>query len=77
MPLSKVTEGLTFDDVLLVPRYSAVLPRNAKPESTLVPGLTLPLPILSAAMDTVTEAPLATTIARLGGDGYNSQEHVH
>lgn len=69
MSLPNVTEGLTFDDVLLVPQHSNVLPRHANPKTTLAPGLTLPLPIMSAAMDTVTEAPLATTMARLGGMG--------
>ncbi len=69
MSLSKVTEGLTFDDVLLVPQRSSVLPRYTKPRTTLLPGLVLPLPIISAAMDTVTEAPLATKLALLGGMG--------
>jgi IMP dehydrogenase len=69
MSLSNVTEGLTFDDVLLVPQHSAVIPRFANPVTRLAPELKLPLPIMSAAMDTVTEAPLAITMACLGGMG--------
>ncbi|MFT3903361.1 MAG: IMP dehydrogenase [Niabella sp.] len=62
-------EGLTFDDVLLVPAYSQVLPRDTDIRTRLTKDITLNTPILSAAMDTVTEAALATAIAREGGLG--------
>jgi IMP dehydrogenase len=63
------TEGLTFDDVLLVPAASDVLPNEVSTASPVVPGMTLHVPILSAAMDTVTEANLAVAMARAGGLG--------
>ncbi|GAB3016732.1 IMP dehydrogenase [Niabella terrae] len=62
-------EGLTFDDVLLVPAYSQVLPRDVDIRTRLTKDISLNTPILSAAMDTVTEAELATAIAREGGLG--------
>ena len=62
-------EGLTFDDVLLMPGYSQVLPRDVEIKSQLTKSLTLNVPLLSAAMDTVTEAALATALAREGGLG--------
>lgn len=62
-------EGLTFDDVLLMPGYSQVLPRDADIKSKLTRDITLNVPLLSAAMDTVTEAALATALAREGGLG--------
>jgi len=62
-------EGLTFDDVLLVPSYSEVLPREVDLSSMLTRSIRLNTPILSAAMDTVTEADLAIAIAREGGIG--------
>lgn len=62
-------DGLTFDDVLLVPAYSQVLPRDVDIRTRLTKDITLNTPILSAAMDTVTEAALATAIAREGGLG--------
>lgn len=62
-------EGLTFDDVLLVPAYSEVLPREVSVESRFSRNIKLNVPIVSAAMDTVTEAPLAIAIAREGGIG--------
>lgn len=61
--------GLTFDDVLLVPGPSDVLPNAVSTASEVVPGIELQLPILSAAMDTVTESALAISIARAGGLG--------
>ncbi|MBX3313367.1 MAG: IMP dehydrogenase [Actinobacteria bacterium] len=63
------TEGLTFDDVLLVPAASDVLPNEVSTASPVVPGMALHVPILSAAMDTVTEANLAVAMARAGGLG--------
>lgn len=63
------TEGLTFDDVLLVPAYSAVLPREVDIRSHLTKDIVLNIPMLSAAMDTVTEANLAIALAREGGLG--------
>ena len=62
-------EGLTFDDVLLMPAYSQVLPREVNIQSKLTKLITLNVPMLSAAMDTVTEASLAIALAREGGLG--------
>jgi IMP dehydrogenase len=62
-------EGLTFDDVLLVPGESSVLPAEVSTATRLTPGIELAIPIVSAAMDTVTEARLAIAIARAGGIG--------
>src|SRR5690606_33216359 len=64
-----ILEGLTFDDVLLVPAYSQVLPRDVDIRTRLTKDITLNTTILSAAMDTVTEADLAIAIAREGGLG--------
>jgi len=61
--------ALTFDDVLLVPGASEVLPAQVDLSTRLAPRLTLRVPLLSAAMDSVTEAPMAIAIARLGGLG--------
>lgn len=62
-------EGLTFDDVLLMPAYSQVLPREVNINTQLTKSITLHVPMLSAAMDTVTEAQLAIALAREGGLG--------
>jgi IMP dehydrogenase len=62
-------EGLTFDDVLLMPAYSQVLPRDVNIQTILTKNITLHVPLLSAAMDTVTEATLAIALAREGGLG--------
>ena len=62
-------EGLTFDDVLLVPAESAVLPNDVSTVTRLTPTIALQIPIVSAAMDTVTEARLAIALAREGGIG--------
>lgn len=62
-------EGLTFDDVLLIPAYSEVLPGEVKLNTKFSRNISLNVPIVSAAMDTVTEAPLAIAIAREGGIG--------
>ena len=66
---SVVREGLTFDDVLLVPRRSDVLPKDVDLSVTLMPGIRLNVPMMSAAMDTVTDARLAIAMAREGGIG--------
>ena len=62
-------EGLTYDDVLLVPAYSEVLPREVNIQSKFSRNITLNVPIVSAAMDTVTESSMAIAIAREGGIG--------
>jgi IMP dehydrogenase len=62
-------EGLTFDDVLLVPAESRVLPNEVSTATRLTRGITIEIPIVSAAMDTVTEARLAIALAREGGLG--------
>ena len=62
-------DGLTFDDVLLIPAYSEVLPRDVELTTKFSRNITLNVPLISAAMDTVTEAPLAIAIAREGGIG--------
>ncbi|MBO4670413.1 MAG: IMP dehydrogenase [Bacteroidales bacterium] len=62
-------DGLTFDDVLLVPAYSEVLPREVDLHTRFSRNITLNIPIVSAAMDTVTEAPMAIALAREGGIG--------
>ena len=64
-----VLEGLTFDDVLLIPAYSQVLPREVDISSWFSRNIKLNAPIVSAAMDTVTESKLAIAIAREGGIG--------
>lgn len=64
-----VMDGLTFDDVLLIPAYSEVLPRNVELSTRFSRNIRLNIPIVSAAMDTVTEAKLAIAIAREGGIG--------
>ncbi len=62
-------DGLTFDDVLLIPAYSEVLPRDVSLATRFSRNITLNVPLISAAMDTVTEAPMAIAIAREGGIG--------
>ena len=64
-----IAVALTFDDVLLVPRHSAVLPNDADVSTRLTRNITLSAPIISAAMDTVTESRLAIAVAQLGGIG--------
>ena len=64
-----VMDGLTFDDVLLIPAYSEVLPRNVELSTQFSRNIRLNIPLVSAAMDTVTEAQLAIAIAREGGIG--------
>lgn len=67
--LNNVKEGLTYDDVLLVPRYSEILPREVMLQTKFSRNITLNAPIVSAAMDTVTESALAIAIAQQGGIG--------
>lgn len=67
--ISQIQEGLTYDDVLLVPAYSEVLPRDVQLKSKLTRNIEVNTPIMSAAMDTVTEARLAIAIAQQGGIG--------
>ena len=62
-------EGLTYDDVLLVPAYSEVLPREVSIKTKFSKIITLNVPIISAAMDTVTESAMAIAMAREGGIG--------
>jgi IMP dehydrogenase len=62
-------EGITYDDVLLIPSYSQVLPRETNIVTRLTKSITLNIPMLSAAMDTVTEAEMAVAVAREGGLG--------
>ncbi|CAM1346906.1 IMP dehydrogenase [Tenacibaculum crassostreae] len=64
-----VGEGLTYDDVLLVPAYSEVLPREVSIQTKFTKNITINVPIVSAAMDTVTESSMAIAIAREGGIG--------
>lgn len=64
-----VGQGLTYDDVLLIPNYSEVLPREVNIQSKFSKNITLNVPIISAAMDTVTESAMAIAIAREGGIG--------
>lgn len=64
-----IAEGLTYDDVLLVPNYSSVLPREVSLQSKFSRNITLNVPVVSAAMDTVTESAMAIAMAREGGIG--------
>ncbi|WP_109260130.1 IMP dehydrogenase [Hyphobacterium indicum] len=67
--MAEIREGLTFDDVLLQPGASEVLPADADTRTVIADGVNLNIPILSAAMDTVTEAPMAIAMAQSGGLG--------
>ena len=64
-----VGEGLTYDDVLLVPAFSEVLPREVNIQTKFTRNITINVPIVSAAMDTVTESRMAIAIAQEGGIG--------
>ncbi|MDX2361502.1 MAG: IMP dehydrogenase [Crocinitomicaceae bacterium] len=67
--LTQIKEGLTYDDVLLVPAYSQVLPKDVRLKSKITRNIEVNTPIVSAAMDTVTESSLAIAIAQQGGIG--------
>ncbi|MBE0646085.1 MAG: IMP dehydrogenase [Bacteroidetes bacterium] len=69
MPQNRIRMGLTFDDVLLVPKKSKILPREADVRTRLTREIDLNIPLLSAAMDTVTESEMAIALAREGGMG--------
>src|ERR1700750_1503957 len=72
MPLDNskfLFDALTYDDVLLVPAYSEILPREADTSGQLTKNLRLNIPVISAAMDTVTEAQMAIAMALEGGVG--------
>jgi len=70
MPTSKILlEGLTYDDVLLIPAYSEILPREVNIQSKFTRNITINTPIISAAMDTVTESAMAIAMASEGGIG--------
>lgn len=70
MPIREFQEGFTFDDLLLVPGHSAVLPAEVDVRTRLTRNIPLNVPIVSAAMDTVTESATAITLARQGGIGF-------
>src|SRR4030065_2864243 len=67
--MNLIKEALSFDDVLLIPSKSAVLPREVDVSTYLTPEIKLNIPFISAAMDTVTESAMAIAIAREGGIG--------
>jgi len=67
---TRISEGLTFDDIVLVPQYSECLPAEVDVVTRLTRSIVLNIPIVSAAMDTVTEAPLAIALAQEGGIGF-------
>jgi len=77
MPSSYYEESLTFDDVLLVPQYSEVLPKDVDISTKLTKDVTLNIPLISAAMDTVTGSSLGHRFSTRGRYWYYPQEHEH
>ena len=67
--MDPIKEALTFDDVTLAPKYSEVLPSQVNTKIQLSKNITLKIPLLSSAMDTVTESKMAIAIAKAGGIG--------
>ena len=67
--MGPIKEALTFDDVTLTPKYSDVLPSEVDTKTNLSKSLSLKIPLLSSAMDTVTESKMAIAIAKVGGIG--------
>ena len=67
--MKNLTEALTFDDVLIVPSKSSIKPSDADVTTKITKNITLKIPLISAAMDTVTESKLAIKIAQMGGLG--------
>ena len=67
--MGSIKDSFTFDDVSLVPQYSSVLPSETKTISKLCDNLNLQIPLISSAMDTVTESKMAIAISKLGGIG--------
>ena len=67
--MGPIKESLTFDDVMLMPRYSDVLPSEVNTTTKLQKNLKLKIPLMSSAMDTVTESKMAIEIGKLGGIG--------
>ena len=67
-------EGLTYDDVLVLPSYSRILPREVNTSAQLTRNIRINIPIISAAMDTVTESRLAIALAQEGGIGILHQQ---
>jgi IMP dehydrogenase len=70
MPFSELPEGLTFDDVLLLPQFSDLLPTSCDVSTLLTPRVRLRIPLVSSPMDTVTESATAIAIAQMGGLGF-------
>ena len=69
--MGAIKDSFTFDDVSLVPQHSSVLPSETYTFSKLCDNLNLQIPLMSSAMDTVTESKMAITISKLGGIGVN------